>query len=176
MKFLFSRLDYSIIILDFENIPFFDSGAIFRPFVAPGKSFLTWRTLLKIPLLFVKKKNWKIFWKSFRKCSKLLRNIYFGPPRTIWSLRKWKSKIKSSKNRETHANPPLVSYLRDMQCIVKKKSWFWLILAFWGSLAGWPYSSIWVEAYGMKIYFTERESSKLFKTLFKSSHRQFSVK
>ena len=35
------ELVYGIIILDFEKIAFFDSEAIFGPFAAPGKSFLT---------------------------------------------------------------------------------------------------------------------------------------
>ena len=37
LTFLFPRLDYGIIILDFEKIAFFDSEAIFGPITAPGK-------------------------------------------------------------------------------------------------------------------------------------------
>ena len=79
-------------------------------------SFFTWRTLLKIPLLFEKKKR-----KNEKFFENLLENvlsyseIYFGPPRTIWSLRNRFSKFFSSKNRETHVTAPLISYLRNIQ-------------------------------------------------------------
>ena len=65
LMFLFPQSDCGIIILDFEKIAFFDSKAIFGPFAAPGKSFFTWRTLLKIPLLFEKKEKMKHFLKIF---------------------------------------------------------------------------------------------------------------
>merc|ERR1712237_37972 len=57
LTFLFPRLDCGIIISYFEKIAFFDSGAIFGIFSLPKRSFFTPRTLLKISLLFEKKKK-----------------------------------------------------------------------------------------------------------------------
>ena len=125
MTFLFPRLDYGIIILDFEKIAFFDSEAIFGPFAAPEKSFFTWRTLASIPLLFEKKRKNEKFFENLLENVLSYSEIYFGPPRTIWSLRNRFSKIFFFENLLNPCNPPLVTYLRDI------KKTFIILFRFW---------------------------------------------
>ena len=80
--FPFPQPDCGIIILDFEKIAFFYSEAIFGHITAPEKSFFTWRTLLKIPLLFEKKRKHEKFFWNFLENVLSYSEIYFESPRT----------------------------------------------------------------------------------------------
>ena len=60
--------------------------------------FLHEGPLHQSPYFLKKKRKNEKFFENFLENVLSYSEIYFGPPRTIWSLRKWKSKFFSSKN------------------------------------------------------------------------------
>ena len=80
LMFLFPQSDCGIIILDFESIAFFDSEAIFGAYYSPWEAIFYMKDLTQNPPTFWEKKRKyeNFFSESFRKCSKLLRNIFWA--------------------------------------------------------------------------------------------------
>ena len=74
-------------ITDFEKNAFLDSAGILGVFYFPKRPFFAVRTFLKILVLFAKiKEKWEIFC-DFLEILLSYPGVFFGPSRTIESLR-----------------------------------------------------------------------------------------
>ena len=106
LMFLFPWFDYGIDILKFEKSHFLAARVILGDFRPLKIKFFAGTTMSKSCVNLPRVDIFQKFFEKFLEMFLSYPGIYFGPPGTIWSLRKTILRKKSPKKSLTQGTPP----------------------------------------------------------------------